>query len=153
MDILIILLGTVLFLTGTILKLNVLYMMTFLVAVFNDFIRITKIKKKQDEREKLITTNTDALTYFLILGLLVILQTASIKMPWLFKSIPQLLCNIIIAVCLIHSTVQIHCSSESGKIYAMIYGSINDMDAFLKVHHMICSLIDNMKTMKMIDEK
>lgn len=50
-------------------------------------------------------------------------------------------------------TFQIHCSSESGKIYAMLYGGINDMDAFLKVHHMICSLIDNMKTMKMIDEK
>lgn len=105
MDILIILLGTVLFSASIILKFDVLYMTAFLVAVFNDFIHVTKIKKKQDEREKLITTNTDALTYFLILGLLVILQTASIKMPWLFKSIPQLLCSIIIAVCLIHSTV------------------------------------------------
>lgn len=48
-------------------------------------------------------------------------------------------------------TFQIHCNGESGKFYSMIYGSINDEDAFLKIHNMVCSLIDNMRTQKMID--
>lgn len=48
-------------------------------------------------------------------------------------------------------TFQIHCNGESGRLYSMIYGSIGDVDTFLKVHHMVCSLIDNMKARKMID--
>lgn len=47
-------------------------------------------------------------------------------------------------------TFQIHCDGESGKLYSMIYGSINDPDDFQKVHHMVCSLIDSMKSKDMI---
>ncbi|MFT9056819.1 MAG: hypothetical protein ABF449_09405 [Ethanoligenens sp.] len=48
-------------------------------------------------------------------------------------------------------TFQIHCDGESGKLYSMIYGGISDPDAFLKIHHVVCSLIDRMKEQKMID--
>ena len=48
-------------------------------------------------------------------------------------------------------TFQIHCDGESGKLYSMIYGSIDDPEAFLKIHHVVCSLIDRMKEQKMID--
>lgn len=47
-------------------------------------------------------------------------------------------------------TFQIHCNGESGEIYSMIYGAINDTEVFIKIHHMVCSLIDNMKLMKII---
>lgn len=48
-------------------------------------------------------------------------------------------------------TFQVNCNGESGKLYSMIYGGINDVDAFLKVHQMVCSLMDHMKAQKIID--
>ncbi len=49
------------------------------------------------------------------------------------------------------STFQIHCDGESGKLYSMIYGSIDDPEDFLKIHHMVCSLLDKMKEQKIIE--
>lgn len=48
-------------------------------------------------------------------------------------------------------TFQIHCDGETGEIYSMIFGCINDPEDFQRIHHMVCSLIDRMKEQKMID--
>lgn len=48
-------------------------------------------------------------------------------------------------------TFQIHCNGESGKLYSMMSGGIEHIDSFLKVHKMICYLIDNMDAQKIID--
>lgn len=47
-------------------------------------------------------------------------------------------------------TFQIHCDGESGKLYSMIYGSINDSENFQKIHRTVCWLIDRMKEQKMV---
>lgn len=103
MDLLILFIGAALLATSVILKLDVLFMAAFLVAAFNDFAWTAMIQKKQDERAALIKVKADGITYFITLGLLVILLGLTIKRSELFGSVPQLLCFILTAVCLIHS--------------------------------------------------
>lgn len=103
MDILIIFIGTVLLAVSVALKVDILFMAAFLIAAINDFIRISIIQKKQDERALLIKTKSDGLTYFIIFGVLVVMLSIAIKRPALFGSVPDLLCIILTAICLIHS--------------------------------------------------
>ncbi|MFT9056818.1 MAG: hypothetical protein ABF449_09400 [Ethanoligenens sp.] len=103
MDLLILLIGTILLVISAVFKLDALFMATFLVATFNDFIRTAMIQKKQDERAVLIKSKADGLTYFIVFGLLVVMLGVSVKRPEFFPSIPQVLSIIITAICLIHS--------------------------------------------------
>ncbi|WP_234124820.1 hypothetical protein [Clostridium hydrogenum] len=103
MDLLIIFIGIVLFVASIVLKQYILFMVAFLVIVFNDFVRITIIQKKKDERVELIKMKTDGITYFSTLGLLVVFINISAKTPNLFGSVSHSLCIVFITICLIHS--------------------------------------------------
>lgn len=103
MNFLIFFIGAVLLVISVVFKLNILFMVAFLVAVFNDFIGIVMIQKKQDERAALIKSKTDGLTYFIIFGLVIIMLGISVRNPEIFKSVPQLLSLVLTVICLVHS--------------------------------------------------
>lgn len=105
MDLIVILVGVVLLVSSAVLKLDILFAVAFLVAAFNDFIRTTMIQKKQDERVALIKSKSDGLTYFVMLGLIVVMLGISVRRPGIFQSVPQMLCMLLAAICLIHSLI------------------------------------------------
>lgn len=103
MDLLVLLIGMILLVVSAVFKLDILFMATFLIAAFNDFIRTAMIQKKQDERAALIKSKSDGLTYFIVFALLVVMLGVSVKRPKLFPSIPQMLSIIITVISLVHS--------------------------------------------------
>ena len=105
MDLLVLLVGAALLISSAVFKLDILFAVTFLVAAFNDFIRTTMIQKKQDERTALIKSKSDGLTYFVMLGLIVVMLGISVRRPGIFQSVPQMLCMLLAAICLIHSLI------------------------------------------------
>lgn len=103
MEFLVIFIGVVLLGISAVFKLNILFMVAFLLAVFNDYIRTIMIQRKQDERAALIKSKADGLTYFIVLGMVVIMLGISVKDSKAFQSVPQLLSTILTVICLVHS--------------------------------------------------
>ncbi|MCH4239769.1 MAG: hypothetical protein LKF71_05840 [Oscillospiraceae bacterium] len=103
MDLLVLLVGVVLLISSAVFKLDALFAVAFLVAIFNDFIRTAIIRKRSDERAVLIKSKSDSLTYFVIYCLLIATLGVAVKQPQVFQSVPQMLFMILTAICLIHS--------------------------------------------------
>ncbi|MGW8115308.1 hypothetical protein ACVS9P_09145 [Caproicibacterium sp. NSD3] len=103
MDLLVLLVGAVLLIFSAIFKLDFLFVIAFLVATLNDFIRTAMIQKRPDERAVLIKSKSDGLTYFVIYGLLIVTLGVAVKQPQVFQSVPQMLFMILTAICLVHS--------------------------------------------------